>query len=322
MLAVQRLLHLLLLLLIAIAHGALAFGQKRVVALTFDDLPLADKRENSSAAERATYAKSVNRRILKVLRRHHAPAIGFVNEGKVVVAGADTQNRNILHSWITNGYDLGNHTYSHGDLSQLSTEEFEKDIVAGEVSIKPLMAERGKQLRYFRFPFSHSGDTAEKKQTIANFLQQRGYEVAACTIDTSDYIFEHAYQFMLASHDRKNLERLRAAYLEYTEREINYYSELNRQVFGRQISEVMVFHANRLNADTLDQVLNIFEKLGYHFVTLEQAQSDDAYRTPDDFVTRYGPMWGYRWARDLRIKVDGSREPEVPAWVAEYKGPQ
>ena len=30
-------------------------------------------------------------------------------------------------------------------------------------------------------------------------------------------------------------------------------------------------------------------------------------------------MWGYRWARTLNIKVDGSREPEVPAWVPEYK---
>ena len=51
----------------------------------------------------------------------------------------------------------------------------------------------------------------------------------------------------------------------------------------------------------------------YRFVTLRQAQSDPAYRTSDTYVTPEGPMWGYRWARELNIKVDGRQEPEAPA---------
>ena len=79
----------------------------------------------------------------------------------------------------------------------------------------------------------------------------------------------------------------------------------------------MLLHANRLNADTIDELLKIFERLRYKFVTLSQAQSDPAYREPDKFVTAEGWMWGYRWARELNIKVDGRLEPEVPAWVIE-----
>jgi hypothetical protein len=59
--------------------------------------------------------------------------------------------------------------------------------------------------------------------------------------------------------------------------------------------------------------------MGYRFVTLQQAQQDPAYQTPDTFISEYGPMWGYRWARELKIKVDGSQEPEPPEWIVKYE---
>ena len=80
----------------------------------------------------------------------------------------------------------------------------------------------------------------------------------------------------------------------------------------------MLLHANPLNADALDEILRLFEERGYRFVTLAEAQSDAAYRVPDTFVTRFGPMWGYRWARQRGIKIDGRLEPEPPAWVLQY----
>jgi len=113
--------------------------------------------------------------------------------------------------------------------------------------------------------------------------------------------------------------RLRAAYLEYTRQEIEYYTNLHRQIFGHEIPHVMLLHANRLNADTIEQILKLFEQMKYRFVTLAEAQSDKAYQTPDTYITAYGPMWGYRWARDLNVKVDGRLEKEPPAWVTEYK---
>jgi hypothetical protein len=32
----------------------------------------------------------------------------------------------------------------------------------------------------------------------------------------------------------------------------------------------------------------------------------------------FGWMWGYRWAKELNVKVDGRTEPEVPAWIENY----
>jgi hypothetical protein len=53
----------------------------------------------------------------------------------------------------------------------------------------------------------------------------------------------------------------------------------------------MLLHANRLNAGLIDELLQIFEQKQYRFVTLDEAQSDPAYSTPE-VVSKYGQMWG------------------------------
>jgi peptidoglycan/xylan/chitin deacetylase (PgdA/CDA1 family) len=296
-----------------------AGSQTRTVALTFDDLPLAGSLERLTPAEKLAEARAVNKAILKTLRRRHARAFAFVNENKVIADGHVNENKAILRAWIRQGVELGNHTYSHADLSKITVEQFEKEIVDGEPSARLLMTEKAKTLQYFRFPFNHTGETAEKHDAIAAFLQQRGYRVAACTIENSDWIFAHAYELMLDRKDTKSAARLRADYLEFSRKEVEYYGRLSQQIFGHEIPQVMVLHANRLNADTLEQVLKVFEKLNYRFVTLEEAQTDPAYKTPDTFFTAAGPMWAYRWASERNIKVNGKLEPEEPAWIEDYK---
>ena len=89
------------------------------------------------------------------------------------------------------------------------------------------------------------------------------------------------------------------------------------KVFGHSIPHVMLLHANRLNADLIDALLKIFETKGFRFVTLDEAQADAAYRTPDTFLSKFGPMWGYRWAKARQITVNGAAETEPPAWIVE-----
>jgi hypothetical protein len=153
---------------------------------------------------------------------------------------------------------------------------------------------------------------------ILAFLKAHHYETATCTIDNEDYVFAEAYSKMLARHDDAFASHLRQAYVDYTAAEIDYYTQLHKQIFGREIPHVMVLQASRLNADTIDQVLDIFTVRHYRFISVAQAQSDSAYATPDTFATKYGPMWSYRWAKELGIRVDGSKETEPPVWVSKY----
>ena len=281
------------------------------MAITVDDLPYAGGKVEVSAA------RAVNGRLLAALRAHHAPATGFAIQ-QVVESLGSRAGTGILKEWIQEGFDLGNHTYSHQDIDGLSTEQVEQEIVRGEATLLPLLREKGKKLEFFRFPMNHTGDTPAKHDAIATFLAQRGYRVAACTIDNSDYLFNDAYVRMLGNRDSGAAQKLRAEYLAYTSAEIDYYAALNRQVLGYEPPQVMLLHDNRLNADAMDRVLALVEEKHYRFVSLAEALSDAAYRTPDTYIAKFGPMWGYRWARERDVKVNGSLEPDPPQWILEY----
>ncbi len=162
------------------------------------------------------------------------------------------------------------------------------------------------------------GDTEEKRVGIEQVLARHGYRLAASTIDTSDFLFGKAYERAIARKDKAMRRRIEQAYLAHTREQIQYYSDLNAKVLDYRPPDIIVLHLNTLNAAVVDRMLNIFKDLNYKFVSLTQAQSDPAYQRPPAFATRFGPMWGYRWARERRIKVDGSLEKEPPQWVASY----
>jgi peptidoglycan/xylan/chitin deacetylase (PgdA/CDA1 family) len=289
---------------------SVALAQERTVAITVDDLPFAG---DGAPADIPAF----NRDLLAAFQAHHVPVTGFVIQ-KRVESLVPTSGTRILKEWISRGFDLGNHTYSHPDINDLSTRQIEDEIARGESTVAPLMLEAGKKLTFFRFPFNHTGDTQAKHDEIAAFLAQRGYRLATCTIDTSDYVFNDAYVQMLAKNDQAAADKLRLDYLAYTSVEIDYYAALNKQVFGYEPPEVMLLHDNRLNADVIEQVLRLFEEKQYKFVPLDRAQADAAYRTPDTYITKFGPMWGYRWAKERNVRVNGSLETDPPKWISEY----
>lgn len=294
-----------------------AFAQSRTVAVTVDDLPYAagDSGPAVSPSDVAV-AEEINRKLLSALRHHHVPVTGFVIQERVEELGVVAGNQ-ILTNWTSGEFDLGNHTYSHPDINRLSFAQIEDEIVRGEASIVPLMKQAGKKPEFFRFPMNHTGDTKEKHDLIAALLSERGYRLAPCTIDNSDYLFNNAYVRMLAKHD-PSARKLRLEYLSYTSVEIDYYAGLSKEIFGYEPPEVMLLHDNRLNADVINQVLALFEKKQYKFVSLGTALSDPAFRTPDTYITKYGPMWGYRWAAERGVKVNGKLETDPPEWILQY----
>jgi peptidoglycan/xylan/chitin deacetylase (PgdA/CDA1 family) len=281
------------------------------VAITIDDLPYATVGDRPADTSDFQRADSVNRAIVETLARRHAPATGFVIQSRAEGLG-DASGARILKHWTDAGLDLGNHSYSHPDVDQLSVDRFEDEIVRGEAAIRPLMQHAHKPLRFFRFPFNRTGDTKDKHDSIAAFLLRRGYRVATCTIENDDWVFNGAYVRMLARGDTAAATRVRLKYIEYTGEKIAYFTSLSRDVLGYEPPQVMLLHANDLNAAMLGNVLALFKREGYQFVTLDAAQADPAYQIPDTVITKDGPMWEYRWATARGIAVNGAREPSTP----------
>ena len=288
------------------------------IAITVDDLPFASGQAAPLSAADVKQAQLANRAILHALQRHRIPATGFVTEQRAEQLGLSA-SRKMLLPWTRPGLDLGNHLYSHADVNSLSVEEIEREITQGETTLTALLKQVGRRPQFFRFPYNHTGDTKEKHDTVAAFLSARGYRMPPCTIDNSDYEFNQTYALALSLQDEKALARIKDDYLAYTGAEIDWYTELHKQVLGYEPPHIMLLHDNLLNAATIEQVLALFQQRGYRFVSLAEALRDPAYAIPETHVTKYGTMWGYRWAQEKQIKVNGSKELEPPAWIGQYR---
>lgn len=288
----------------------------RAMALTFDDLPYVPGREPNTLAA----AQRVTNELLRVLTLHGAPAVGFVNEGTLQINGEFEERTALLRQWVDAGLVLGNHTHSHQDFNAVSVDRFKEEIVKGDVVSRRLMTRRQPYQLYFRHPMTHTGDTAAKKEAIEQFLAERGYKVAPHTIENADFIFNVGYVRALRSGDRATALKLRAAYIDFTLDVTAFAERFSPRIFGREIPQTLLLHANDITADTLDEILRRFRDRGYRFITLDEAMADEAYQTKDTVVSRHGPTWLWRWMTSKGLRVGLAGDPEPPPWVLElYK---
>ncbi|HEX3250466.1 MAG TPA: polysaccharide deacetylase family protein [Pyrinomonadaceae bacterium] len=299
--------------------AASAYGQEvttRTMAVTIDDLPFVNMGDGPYLAN----ARAATTKILSTLKKYKISAVGFVNEGNLANGDSREARIALLRQWVDAGMILGNHTYSHTSFNRLTIEEFEDDIVKGEVVSRRLMHSREPYQLYFRHPMTHTGDTQEKKEAVEQFLQKRGYKVTPHTIENADFIFNVGYAQALQSGDKALAKRLRDAYLDFTIAATEFAEKISPQVFGREIPQTLLIHSNALNADTLDEMLQRFAARGYRFVSLDNVMADPAYQTKDTFVTKSGPTWLWRWMKSKSMNVDFAADPEPPKWVMDlYK---
>ena len=308
----MRLKSLLITLVLSVSVAGQSNKPPRKMALTFDDLPYVSLGQQSlSGARRATHE------LLSVVKTWRLPVVAFVNEGKLQVTGEVDERIDLLQQWVDAGAILGNHTYSHPNFNTVTIEQFEDEIIKGEVVSRRLMRSRPAYQLYFRHPMTHTGDTAAKKETIEKFLAARGYKITPHTIENSDFIFNAVYVDALRNHDEATAGRLRKDYLDFTIAATEFAEHISPQIFGREVAQTLLIHANDINADCLDEMLKRFAARGYQFVTLDEAMSDPAYQTKDTFVTTAGPSWLWRWMKSKGMNVSFENDPEPPRWVTD-----
>jgi peptidoglycan/xylan/chitin deacetylase (PgdA/CDA1 family) len=307
---------LAILLMLTISVEAPAEGPPREVAFTIDDLPFAAAMP---ARNELTQVRAATAKILASLEAHRVPAIGFVNEQKVLVPSEVDDRIALLEAWSAAGMELGNHTFSHPNLKNTPLDRYQENVLKGEVLTRWLLERRGAELRYFRFPFNSTGPTAEVKAAFQEFLGEHGYRVAPFTVEHADYAFDRVYAHALARGDRELADRTRTAYLEQLDTAFDYGESLAEEMFGRPIRHIFLIHSNEINADSLDTMLERLTERGYRFISLDRALEDKAFQVSDDYVGPWGISWLHRWrlALDLPRRTD---EPDPPQFVLdEYR---
>jgi peptidoglycan-N-acetylglucosamine deacetylase len=256
--------------------GAAFAGEPRLkVALTFDDLPLNGTKPASLSKEQ------IARDAVAVLKKHRIPpSFGFINAQALERSGDGAR---ALEVWIAGGNPLGNHTYSHLNLSTNSVEDFEKEILRNEPVLELLMPAKTKSdWHWFRYPFLHEGDTVEKRRVVREFLRTNGYQVAQTTLDWEDYLWNSAHARCLDKRDSASIEWLRSSYLSEAERWIRLQRGFSKQVWGRDINHVALLHLGSFSATILPDLFALLRREGFDIVTLEEAQGDPAYLSDPD----------------------------------------
>jgi len=228
------------------------------MAITVDDLPVAQPSwHNDQQMDRITED------LLATFAEHGVPAVGFVNEGKLEKEReVDAFRLGLLERWLNAGLELGNHGYAHLDLHRVSPEDWQADVIRGEVETRKLVEASGGSLRYFRHPFLHVGMTAELQNEIFAFLGSRGYTVAPVTIDNGEWIYGRAYARAFNDDDEELKIRLGQDYVRYMLEVVRFYEGQSQAIVGRAIPHVLLIHAYALNADWLDRLLDELEQRG------------------------------------------------------------
>jgi len=293
----KRMLALLATLLVILPAAA----QQRQVAITIDDLP----RGGDSGPRDLAALRTMTTKLMLPFREQQIPVIGFVNAGRF--EGTAAGLREILDIWLAAGADLGNHSWSHPDINNTPLAQYTADIVKGEPAVREALAARGRKLTFYRHPFLHVGSTPEDKRGLQAFLDSHGYRVAPVTLDNADYMYARLYE------NPKYRERMRAEYVPYMESVVEFFEKRSVEVAGREFPQVLLIHANQLNADLMPELLAMFRRRGYRFVTLDEALKDPSYQMPEDYVGRNGFSWIHRWSRARGMPNKG--EPDPPEWV-------
>ncbi|MBA2656223.1 MAG: polysaccharide deacetylase family protein [Tatlockia sp.] len=240
------------------------FALKRQIAITLDDLPFV------GVAKEERFLS-----IIQPLIDNNIPVTGFV------IAGAIAKGQwNWLEQFQQAGFILGNHTYSHANLNAISAKKYISDVEKADKILAPLMSSP----KYFRYPFLAEGK-GDKRRQIQHYLDANNYVIAPVTVDSKDYIFNAKLYTVPARLRAQKINKIRPQYLAFI------WRETLKADSGKKI---LLLHANLLNSYCMGDIIEMYKKNGYQFVSLadalknqpkQKAQANDNYDdiNDDDF---------------------------------------
>jgi cellulose synthase/poly-beta-1,6-N-acetylglucosamine synthase-like glycosyltransferase/peptidoglycan/xylan/chitin deacetylase (PgdA/CDA1 family)/spore germination protein YaaH len=133
------------------------------VALTFDDGPDPEWTP----------------KILNVLKQYHVVGTFFM------IGEVAQDNVSVMDRVYREGHEIGNHTFTHPDISEISPGQVDLQLNLTE---RLFEAELGVRPVYFRPPYSidQEPDTNDQAEPVER-IQQRGYVIVGDKIDTNDW---------------------------------------------------------------------------------------------------------------------------------------
>ncbi len=209
--------------------------------------PVTDVSSEELAKYNAYYAKQTNEKvlyltfdagfengntptILDALKKHHAPATFFV------VGNYLNTSPELVKRMVDEGHIVGNHTYHHPDMSQISTKDaFEKEIMDVETKYKEIT---GKEMTKFYRP-----PQGKYSKSNLQMAKDMGYHTFFWSLAYVDW-------------DQNNQPSREEA-----------FDKLLRRVHPGAI--VLLHSTSSTNGQILDELLTKWEEMSYTFRSLD-----------------------------------------------------
>ncbi|MGH9588878.1 MAG: glycosyltransferase [Terracidiphilus sp.] len=118
-------------------------------------------------------------KILDILKREHATATFMI------IGEEAAQNVGLLRRLVRNGNEIGNHTWNHPDISEISNRQLDLEVKLTE---RLFEAKLGIQPLYLRPPYDidEEPDTDDEAAPVVR-VQKMGYTIIGNKIDTDDW---------------------------------------------------------------------------------------------------------------------------------------
>ncbi len=301
------------------AQSKLNDVKNRKMAVGFVSIPPVDRMENPPKDADATM-----RLLIEKLKAHRVPAIGFVH-GQMISDGEKMYpvRAEIVRTWRDAGFEIGIGGYKHIWFHGTPFDEYVANAEKNEAITKKILAEKNLPLRYFSYPFLNNGKTTDDRNQFENWLNSRGLNSVKYTFDNSEWMYSFAYDMARKDNDINTMKEIRADYLDYMTKMTAHYETYSQEMFGRDIAQTLVLTPSRLITDTADDFFGILEKRGYRFVSMDEAQADEAYQTKEATVeSKSGISWFERWqmAKGKRLLDEPKVSESVERTWEEMKG--
>ena len=263
-----------------------SYENDRRVLVTIDDLPLAMYDDYRSRAER----RETVARLTEKLEARSIPVVGFFNMKN------HTPDPRLTEMWMAGSrFRAGNHTWSHPHVERTPAQRYIADLERGHEAVRPLVEDHRDVP--FRYPYLARGFDPEVRDAIRARLKELESPVIPVTINTLDWLYARDYLDALHAGDEQRAADLQRVWLADIQEETFIAEQLSRELLGRLPPQILLLHANRLNADHIDEALDWYEQHGYEFVTLDEAMADPAYDVEVESTSRVGIG---QWKRLLR----------------------
>ena len=295
----------------AVSAAAQGPAPSRPLLVTVDDLPVAMGHLHNDPAERERITKD----LLAVLARHHVPAVAFVIWGNVS-GPADVA---LLERWLAAGHELGNHSKSHPDFSDIGAEAYVADVEAGRAGLAGLLERHGRTVRFFRFPYWTEGNTVAKLDAMREYLGHSGQMSVPVTIDDQDWSYEERWVQARRARDSEGMERIAEEYQAALRHEVATQTEMGEKLFGRTIPQILLLHANEVGSAQWDALFTWLESRGYRFAPADEVLADPAIATSHRYDNEPGgSLWYHvaheRQSKEAREQVADLLRAQAVAW--------